>query len=91
MIGATLSIIVNPRSGGWAINPKIIQESRNNILSKYFQEVGAYFRGVSAYFQGVSEYFLLETSFQNLGNRFFQEIWGQYGNRGFTMILRQHV
>ena len=52
-----ISIIVNPRWRGWAINPKIVQKSRNNILSAYFRGVSAYFRGVSAYFRGVSAYF----------------------------------
>ena len=27
-----VSIIVNPRWGGYAVNPKIVQKSRNNIL-----------------------------------------------------------
>ena len=69
-----VTIIVNPRSGGCAINPKIVQRSRNDILSNIFQEVRAYFRGVSAYFRGVSAYFVWklvsrgwETSFEKFG------------------------
>ena len=45
------SIIVNPRWGGCAINPKIVQKSRNSILSKSFWEVNAYFREVRACFR----------------------------------------
>ena len=59
-----ISIIVNPRWGGCAVNPKIVQKSRNKLLktsfrevSASFREVSAYFRGVSAYFRGVSAYF----------------------------------
>ena len=80
--------------GGWAINPKIVQKSCNNILLKSFREVCAYFRGVSAYFLGelvhifreLVHIFALETSFQ-ISRKKFREIWGHYGNRGFTMIL----
>ena len=74
--------------------------AQNNILLKifrevreYFREVSAYFRGVSAcfwevsaYFRGVSEYSRLETSFQNFKSS-FEKFGGNYGNRGFTMIL----
>ena len=56
----------------------------------YFRAVSAYFRGVSAYFRGVSAYFRLETSFQ-ISRKKFWAIWGHYGNRGFTMILRLKV
>ena len=73
----TASIIVNPRRGGCAINPKIVQKSHNNILLKsfrevrdYFREVSAYFREVSAYFREVSAYFSLETSLQNFETSF---------------------
>ena len=103
------SIIANPRWGGWAINPKIVQKAHNNIILKSLREVSANFRGVSAYiyiyiffffffgggggvrgvseyFRGVSAYFHLETIFQ-IFERSFEKFKGNYGSRGFTMIL----
>ena len=72
----SVSIIVKRRRGGCAINPKIVQNFRTNILLKsfrrvsdyfrevsaYLRQVSAYFREVSAYFREVSAYFRLETS-----------------------------
>ena len=39
------------------INPKIVQKPRNNIILKFFREVGESFREVSACFREVSAYF----------------------------------
>ena len=56
--------------GGGAINPKIVQKSRNNILKKSFQEVSACFREVSAYFREVCAYFRAVSGFQNFETSF---------------------
>ena len=71
------SIIVSPRWGGRAVNPKIVQKSRNNIhvksfweVSAYFRAVSAYFRWVCAYFREVSAYFRSETNFRNFETSF---------------------
>ena len=54
-----------PGKGVCAVNSKIVERSRNNILLKsfrgvrdYFREVREYFREGSAYFRGVSESFV---------------------------------
>ena len=44
------SIMVKPRWGGWAINRKIVQKSRNKILLNLFWRL-VIFREVSAYFR----------------------------------------
>ena len=69
--------MVKHRWRGCAINPNIVQTSRNNIifkwfrdLSDYFREVSAYFRDVSADFREVDAFFRLETSFQNFETSF---------------------
>ena len=71
------SIIVKPRWGGGAINPKIVQKSCNNILLNYFRalsdnfrEVSEYFREVGAYFREVIAYFRWDISFQNFETGF---------------------
>ena len=70
------SIIVNPRWGGCAVNPKIVQKSRNNILLKSFREVSAYFRAVSAYFRELAHIFgkLVHIFARNLVSRTSKQV-----------------
>ena len=56
------------------MNPKIVQKSRNNILSKSLRDASAYFRGVSEYFREVSACLHLETSFQ-ISQTSFEKFW----------------
>ena len=69
---------------GCAINPKLVQISRSNIIlksfrevsdefwevSEYFLEVSVYFEEVSAYCREVSAYFRLEIRVQNFKTSF---------------------
>ena len=102
--GVNFSIIVNPLWEGWAMNPKIVPKSLNNILLKSFWEVSAYIREVSVYFREVYVYFRevsayfhmetsflhnLETSFESFGATTATRVWGlQWYERKLCNHLR---